>query len=231
MTKAIRIRRVPGGEAPAEWSKLHAEFARTGRYPVLLGDREECGTVKDTYDENRLDFGSTEDIVARSRLQTPADWYRERKAALELSPDWPTAPDAPWPPQPDEGACGEIHAHLDMTTGLPKREVCVASLEVLASWETFARLAWGGFNECPLPHVHCILHRDWEERFGSEIVSLTDSVVECRVARPPSTREEAYLLAQEHYLYCPDIVDQGTESIVGLAAELLGNPYWFFWWD
>jgi hypothetical protein len=38
-------------------------------------------------------------------------------------------------------------------------------------------------------------------------------------------------LAQAQYVYCPDIVDQGVESIEALAATLLGDPRWFFWWD
>ncbi|WP_414650247.1 DUF4253 domain-containing protein, partial [Duganella sp.] len=33
------------------------------------------------------------------------------------------------------------------------------------------------------------------------------------------------------YLYCADIVDQGTESIEALAATLLNARVWYFWWD
>lgn len=33
------------------------------------------------------------------------------------------------------------------------------------------------------------------------------------------------------YALCADIVDQGTESIEALAAQLLVSNSWFFWWD
>ena len=57
------------------------------------------------------------------------------------------------------------------------------------------------------------------------------SVIEMAVTRPPQTREEAITLATEQYFYCSDIVDQGTETIDRLAAEILAQPRWFFWWD
>jgi hypothetical protein len=31
--------------------------------------------------------------------------------------------------------------------------------------------------------------------------------------------------------YCPDIVEQGVESVSALAAHLLDSPLWYFWWD
>jgi hypothetical protein len=52
-----------------------------------------------------------------------------------------------------------------------------------------------------------------------------------RVARRPATREAALELAREQYLYCNDIVDQGTGSLSGLAASLTTDDWWFFWWD
>ena len=50
-------------------------------------------------------------------------------------------------------------------------------------------------------------------------------------ARKPATRDEAIALAHMQYAYCNDIVDQGTESISRLAAELMAHDWWFFWWD
>jgi hypothetical protein len=60
---------------------------------------------------------------------------------------------------------------------------------------------------------------------------IAGDVVEMAVARPPRTRDEAIALAKEQYAYSPDIVDQGTETIDVLAAEIIGQPRWFFWWD
>jgi hypothetical protein len=55
--------------------------------------------------------------------------------------------------------------------------------------------------------------------------------VNLRTTRFAATREEALDLAREQYLYCADIVDQGTGSLSLLAANLMVDPWWFFWWD
>jgi Domain of unknown function (DUF4253) len=45
------------------------------------------------------------------------------------------------------------------------------------------------------------------------------------------TRKDALDLAREQYIYCSDIVSQGTGTLEALAAGLLGGTAWFFWWD
>jgi Domain of unknown function (DUF4253) len=62
-------------------------------------------------------------------------------------------------------------------------------------------------------------------------VTMTQDTIELAVERPIQTREDALAVAHEQYVYCADIVQQGTETIEGLAAALLNAPEWFFWWD
>ena len=38
-------------------------------------------------------------------------------------------------------------------------------------------------------------------------------------------------LAKEAYAFCPDIVDQGTETVEALEAELKRTKRLYFWWD
>jgi hypothetical protein len=38
-------------------------------------------------------------------------------------------------------------------------------------------------------------------------------------------------VAKEQYIYCADIVDQGVGDISTLAATLIGQNWWSFWWD
>jgi hypothetical protein len=52
-----------------------------------------------------------------------------------------------------------------------------------------------------------------------------------RVANPPTTKEDALKLAEEQFVYCEDIVTQGTETIENLAAGLINAKKWYFWWD
>ena len=55
--------------------------------------------------------------------------------------------------------------------------------------------------------------------------------MDLRVARPRQSRADALDLAREHYVYCADIVDQGVGTLSAMAALLLGNERWSFWWD
>ncbi len=60
---------------------------------------------------------------------------------------------------------------------------------------------------------------------------MNHDVIEVLVQRPPDTKEAAFKLAREQYLYCPDNVEQGAGSLHALAASLWRSPSWYFWWD
>ncbi|MGQ0423169.1 DUF4253 domain-containing protein, partial [Bacillus sp. HC-Mk] len=45
------------------------------------------------------------------------------------------------------------------------------------------------------------------------------------------TDEEMQSFAQEMYEFCPDIVEQGTESIEELVEEIKKTKKLFLWWD
>lgn len=56
-------------------------------------------------------------------------------------------------------------------------------------------------------------------------------VVEMLVECPPSKKIDVLKIAKQQYLYCQDIVGQGSHTLEVLAAGLLGATSWFFWWD
>lgn len=82
-----------------------------------------------------------------------------------------------------------------------------------------------------MPEEQVAMLRYWNARYGVELVGLSGDTLNLRIARPPTTREGAMTLAEEQYYYCTDIVDQGVETLSGLAATLVGARWWFFWWD
>jgi hypothetical protein len=92
-------------------------------------------------------------------------------------------------------------------------------------------LNWGGWNECPALEEHTVALRSWGDAYGARPVCLITDVLEMAVARPPSTRQAAMELAAAQFAYCSDIVQQGTETISALAANLIDAPFWYFWWD
>lgn len=113
----------------------------------------------------------------------------------------------------------------------PLDKVNIAIIPTEDWTEVPAYLGWGGWNECPAAEYHVIALRAWRNRYGAELVGLGPDVMNVHVGRAPATREEALDLAREQYVYCADIVDQGPGSLSVLAASLMDDPWWFFWWD
>ena len=120
---------------------------------------------------------------------------------------------------------------VDITTDKPLDKVHIALIPT-DDWSTIpAHLQWGGWNACPHPEFHVAALRSWRDRFGAELVGLGRDRMDLRVTRRPQTREAALELAREQYVYCSDIVDQGPGGLSALAADLIADPWWFFWWD
>lgn len=97
--------------------------------------------------------------------------------------------------------------------------------------EAPAYLRYGGWNDCPAPEVHVAALRRWKEQFGFEPICFGGDLIEGRVARRPADREAALDLAREQAVYCPDVIDQGAETLSNLGAILMAGDWWFFWWD
>jgi Domain of unknown function (DUF4253) len=120
---------------------------------------------------------------------------------------------------------------FEVTASKPLDKVHIALIPT-DDWTTIpAHLQWGGWNACPHPEFHVAALRSWRDRFGAELVGMRRDTMDLRVARRPQTREAALELAREQYVYCNDIVDQGPGTLSALAASLLTDPWWFFWWD
>lgn len=104
-------------------------------------------------------------------------------------------------------------------------------LTVESPWAIPAYFNYGGWNDCPTPDVQCAVWRYWEEKYGAQIVGLSDDIVEAFVLNPPTNKDSAMQLAWEQFFYCTDIILQGSQSASNLAASLLNRKSWFFWWD
>ena len=106
----------------------------------------------------------------------------------------------------------------------------LAEIPVAHPWEIFAWLPFGGWNECPDTPELMAAAKWWYEKHGAVPAVMTHDVLEFSVPVPVS-RESAMGLALEQYVLCPDIVDQGCETIGALADSLSKTTTWFFWWD
>ena len=129
------------------------------------------------------------------------------------------------------GTSVRLAAHRDVLTRRPLRAVAIGLVPASDFHEVPAHVRYGGWNECPPPENHVAMHKRWQDRYGARIASMTFDVIECTVERPPESREDAMVLAREQFIYCPDIVHQGVETVENLAATLRGSRTWYFWWD
>ena len=153
-----------------------------------------------------------------SREETIAAMLRDSRPEVG---EWPTI--APASPQ--------LSVADDPRSGMPllRTHLIIVPTD---DWTTIpAHLRWGAWNGCPAPEYHVAAPRSWRERFGAELVGLGPDVMNIKVARKPETRAAALDLAREQFAYCSDIVEQGVGTLSALAASLMENDWWYFWWD
>lgn len=211
---------VPGLEAVAARRAL---LARRGVTPVIVGSE---GDVALMVEGLSTDHGMVQAVLDEANRLDLDAWMEEKRRE---EPDLYTVPPGAWPVH--TAPPRELSVPLEVLTRKPKHQVMIALFATARPWEVPASVRYGGWNACPPPAVHVALHQRWSSRWGARIACMSSEVIECEVAHPPRKRDEALALAREQMAYCPDIVHQGTQSLEGLAATLMGARTWYFWWD
>jgi hypothetical protein len=192
-------------------------FGKSQIFPFIVGDDGDRARFEDLIDPP-TDGGRS--IIEAAKLVDIPQWLKGKEPSAPLG-SWPEA----LAPQT------AIQSLFNILAGKPKDKIYLGFVRVENSWEAFAALGFGGWNDCPEPHIHVAFHQYWATRFGTSPVAISGDVVECYVPRPPLEVSSAMGLAAEQYAYCNDIVDQGTETVSNLAASLVRAPFWYFWWD
>lgn len=222
MSFPYQVHQVHGNEALAKLAQLKS--AGNG-FPVILGDADSFAHAEETVEDNSDQ--SVDELIEAARGIDPANWFVERQAS---DPEYYDIGENEWP-DGDHGTAHGLSSHRDVLTGEPFSAVSIAVIPAAEAWMVPCYLRIGGWNECPNAEEHAALFKYWGEKYGATAACTTTDVIEMNVSRPPTTREDALELAKEQYLYCADIVNQGTETIEALAAALIDAPVWFFWWD
>lgn len=70
--------------------------------------------------------------------------------------------------------------------------------------------------------------REWDRQYGLDYIGAGLDWVSARFRTPPS---QMAAFAEEVYAFCPDVVDQGTETVAALAAEMRRSESLYCWWD
>jgi hypothetical protein len=248
---------VSGREAIATWFRLRKAVPKTGRWPVLLGSDEELEMIQENLEDGikegptpakvlayarrvntarlfdrwqKIVVENAQEALAECREDGVTEVQAEYEAMLAQEAAFRGMPRGPWP-EGDFWAADEFSIPYDILTKVPHNRVHIGLLPTANSWDAAAFLLFGSWNACPHAHHHVAIMKAWHERYGAEVVGITHDIVEMFVRRPPRSKARALELAREHYLYCDDIVDQGTQTIDKLAATLRGGTVWYFWWD
>lgn len=214
----FKILKVHGSNA------ISARAARlgVGVSPIIMGSPDDVEPLREIFDDDQR---SPQDIIDLAAAVSIEEW---KARELENYPELARGELGKLPRT--KAAESKLTVHLEGLLGRPKKLVLIGLIPA-KSWETPAHIKFGGWNECPEPHVHVALHKYWNLKYGAEIACLSGSTIECTVEKLPKTQEEALELAIEQALYCPDIIDQGVGSLENLVALLLGSKSWYFWWD
>jgi uncharacterized protein DUF4253 len=208
-----------GANAVETWQKLVRIARETGVWPLLSGQPKDEEIFSEQLEVCEDD---PQEILSAADEFDLASWQESRRA------DGAVAPAATgWPFFPSRRHGPPFVTHLGLQT---RRPLGIASMLLVAAkenWHIPAVLGFGGWNDCPLPDVHCALARIWNREHGAVLAGATYDTLEYHIARPLERKEACIEMARTHYLYCTDIGSKlGT-----YAASLLGNESWQFWWD
>ncbi|PIQ25586.1 hypothetical protein COW36_21320 [bacterium (Candidatus Blackallbacteria) CG17_big_fil_post_rev_8_21_14_2_50_48_46] len=222
---------LPGKTAIETWQKLRAFTPEAGYWPVLLGPVSDLELLKNSW--SFTDSLPSPQAVLKSAASLDLQkWLAAHASEEDLELDLDEFDEfaeffTPENMQPQH----HYAIHVDILSRQPYAEVLLALVPTPHSWEVPAWLHTGGWNACPDSDVHIRLMETWFVRYGAELVSHSHDLIELRIARPVQNLDEARELARLQYAYCPDIVEQGVQTLENLALTLIDSTVWYFWWD
>ena len=149
--------------------------------------------------------------------------YQEEEAdSARLSPDQIADP------QPVNS-----DSQFSLYVPLNTEHIYIAKLPVAADrpYEALAYVPFGGYNDCPSQEEHLAVAKHWFEQYGAIPCAVGYDTLQFYLDQPPTEDRTLKPISEEMFLYCMDIVDQGTGTLSDLKQSLAGNPFWFFWWD
>lgn len=210
----------------AAYREAKARGEKEGFIPVLVAAEDE--TLLECLEINLEDGGRTAEEYRREMLAAPVEDGEAYFASLLETRKEEAADDGfDWL----EDVLGEQDGGeaMDAFCGM-EEPMLLAEIPVKKPWEVFACLPFGGWNECPDTPGLMAAAKHWYERYGAVPAVMTHDVLQFQVPAPVD-RERAMDLALEQYAWCPDIVDQGCQTVGALADGLAQSAVWFFWWD
>ncbi len=104
----------------------------------------------------------------------------------------------------------------------------VSLLKTSDPYDALRTMGTNGWNYDISPEMVIARLKAWDARFGLVLHGVGFDWLEARFKRPPENLLE---FAKEVYAFCPDVVDQGTGTVDGLAKDMRRTNTLFLWWD
>ncbi|MFJ8308846.1 MULTISPECIES: DUF4253 domain-containing protein [unclassified Streptomyces] len=207
---------------PEDWARLSPARRAAGLHPVLLGGIRELADWGLTLDDTSYPGDHDAEDVLAGLWET----YAEDELGYE-SEEWPGLALAPALQEDPDRKAAEIAGTA--TVEGPLKGARLALVPARRSADIPAAIGWTG----PLNHEEdvarlCAVLRSWEDRFGIRVVGLTSDHLTLSVAAPPTNREEALILAAEHFAFCPDAIET---DLYEHANSLMSTGSWAFRWN
>jgi hypothetical protein len=221
---------VPHTTAFDHWRALRERVGQTALWPVITRPGLDLFAPSA--------FAPADLLAAASAIDLDAWIARRKDPGAFVDPE---ETEGTWPDwlDPDDLADYDPEDYFELdemfvTTDDPP--ISIILLPVHEGWQVFTLMAPTGRNSQQYNSVelHIALHKHWSDRYGVELVAITEDAMELFVARPPDSPPAAMQLAWEHFAYCNDAVYQNFEnvgSVAELAARYLRRRAWHFWWD
>lgn len=207
------------------WKTARALVEKTGYYPVITEEYDRLFEYME-FEDDEYDSAAT----IKAALSVNVEKFFEEQAA-ELSDDDDDESDLKgvWDSSLIPTASENFHVITSSGSGDSLLQLVFCPTKI--SWQVCAVLCWGNSNDGIDPSCHAAAHKYWGTKYDAELVCITSDTMEFTVRKPPTTQEQAMELAHEQFVYCPDIVHQGVETVSNLGMTLINCGKWFFWWD
>ncbi len=116
--------------------------------------------------------------------------------------------------------------------GTLEADTLLLEIPVKNPWEVVAYIPLGGWNEYPATDDMLAICKYWYKKYNAVPAAFTNDVMEF-YAPSGLNGVDSLEAAKEHYGFCSDRVDQGTQTykLSELAAGLEKSKVWYFWWD
>lgn len=104
----------------------------------------------------------------------------------------------------------------------------IAVLKTTDQFEVLRVMGTNGWNYDLSPEAVIARVRAWDAEYGLALRGAGFDWLEAEITRPPSDMRS---FAEAVYAFCPDVVEQGTQTVAALADEMRRSRTLYLWWD